>query len=92
MKMEYIEFEVILNNGEQCKVRYCNEWGASLFGKRTIHFEFLGCSLISHTGYRSEFLTVGEKEKIEPNEAAKQIIEELTGIKLSGSNSQLKLI
>lgn len=62
-----------------------------MFGKRTVHFEFLGCLPISHTKYRSEFRTVGEDEKIDPKEAAKQIIESLTGIKFSGENVQQKL-
>src|SRR5262245_39290594 len=40
-KTEYIEFHFFLGNGDTCKVRYCDQWGASLFGNRTIHFEFL---------------------------------------------------
>jgi hypothetical protein len=33
MKTEYVEFDLVLGNGEKCKVRYCDEWGVSLFGK-----------------------------------------------------------
>lgn len=73
------------------KSRYCDSWGASLFGNRTIHFEFLNCLTISETGYRSEFRVVGETEKIDPKEAAKEIIERLTGIKFNGTNVQQKL-
>jgi hypothetical protein len=86
--MKYIEFELVLGNGEKCNVKYCDEWGASLFGNRTIHFEFLDCLSISSTKYRSEFRVVGRNEKINPKEAAKQIIESLTGIKFSGENVQ----
>jgi hypothetical protein len=91
MKTEYIEFELILGNGEKCKVRYCDEWGASLFGNRTIHFEFLDCLSISSTKYRSEFRVIGKNEKIDPKESAKLIIEQLTGIRFSGINVQQKL-
>jgi hypothetical protein len=92
MKTEYIEFELVLGNGEKCHIRYCDSWGSAMFGKRTIHFEFRNCLSISHTRYRSEFRVVGEDEKIDPKEAAQQIIERLTGIKLNGENTQLKLI
>jgi hypothetical protein len=34
---------------------------------------------------------VGENEKINPKEVAKQIIESLTGIKFSGENVQQKI-
>jgi hypothetical protein len=89
---EYQEFELILGNGDVCKVRYCDQWGASLFGNRTIHFEFLDCLSVSPTGYRSEFRTVDAKEQIDPKAAAKEIIEHLTGIKFSGENVQQKLL
>ena len=92
MKEKYIEFELVLGNGEKCKVRYCDEWGCSLFGNRTIHLEFRDCLTISHTKYRSEFRTVGKDEKIDPKTAAKEIIEQLTGIKFSGENVQQKLL
>jgi hypothetical protein len=92
METKYIKFNLILGNGEKCQVRYCDEWGASLFGNRTIHFEFLNCFSISHTLYRSEFRVVGANEKINPKEAAKQIIETLTGIKFGGENIQQKLL
>jgi hypothetical protein len=91
MKTKYIEFELVLGNGEKYNVKYCDEWGASLFGNRTIHFEFLNCLSISSTKYRSEFRVVGKHEKINPKEGAKQIIESLTGIKFSGENIQQKL-
>ncbi len=91
MKEIYITFDLILGDGELCNVRYCDSWGASLFGNRTIHFEFLNCLTISETGYRSEFRVVGEAEKIDPKEAAKEIIESLTGIKFNGKNVQQKL-
>ena len=91
MEAKYIEFELVLGNGEKCNVKYCDEWGASLFGNRTIHFEFLDCLSISSTKYRSEFRVVGKNEKINPKDAAKQIIESLTGIKFSGENVQQKL-
>ena len=91
METKYIEFNLVLGNGERCKVRYCDKWGASLFGNRTVHFEFRDCYSISRTHYRSEFRIVGENEKINPKEAAKQIIEGLTGIKFSGENVQQKL-
>ena len=84
MKTDYKEFALVLGNGDICTVRYCDEWGATMFGTRTVHFEFLGCLTISQTKYRSEFRTVGEDEKVEPIEAAKQIIESLTGINLNG--------
>jgi hypothetical protein len=92
MKTDYIEFNLILGNGEKCKVRYCDQWGSPMFGNRTIHFEFHDCLSISHTKYRSEFRTIGEHEKVKPEEAAKEIIESLTGIKFSGENTQLNLI
>jgi hypothetical protein len=91
MKTKYIKFNLVLGNGEKCKVRYCDAWGASLFGNRTIHFEFLNCFSISPTKYKSEFRIVGVNEKINPKEAAKQIIESLTGIKFNGENVQQKL-
>jgi NADH:ubiquinone oxidoreductase subunit E len=92
MKEKYIEFELVLGNGEKCKIRYCDEWGCSLFGNRTVHFEFRDCLSISHTGYRSEFRVVEEDYKFDPKEAAKQIIEQMTGIKFSGKNVQQKLL
>ena len=92
IETKYIEFELVLGNGEKCKVRYCDSWGVSLFGNRTIHFEFLDCLSISSTKYKSEFRVVGEHEFIDPKEAAKQIIGHLTEIKLNGKSSQLKLI
>ncbi len=91
MKTAYIEFGLVLGNGEKCKVRYCDQWGSPMFGKRTIHFEFRDCLSISHTKYRSEFRIVGEHEKVEPEESAKEIIETLTGIKFNGENVQQKL-
>jgi hypothetical protein len=72
--------------------RYCDKWGASLFGNRTIHFEFLDCLSISHTKYRSEFRIIRKDEKVDPKEAAMQIIEKLTGIKFNGEKVQLKLL
>jgi hypothetical protein len=63
-----------------------------LFGNRTIHFEMRDSLTVSHTWYRSEFRTVGEKEKIVPEEAAKEIIESLTGIKFTGVSVQQKLL
>jgi hypothetical protein len=63
-----------------------------MFGNRIIHFEFLDCLSISHTKYRSEFRVVGEHERFDPIEAAKEIIESLTGIKFSGKNVQMKLL
>ena len=83
-------FNLGLGNGEKCKVRYCDQWGASMFGNRTIHFEFRDCLSISPTKYRSEFQVVGANEKINPKEATKQIIESLTGIKFSRENVQQK--
>ena len=91
MKEIYLTFDLILGNRESCKVRYCDSWGPPLFGKRTIHFEFRDCLAISETGYRSEFRVVGECEKIDPKEAAKEIIKSLTGIKFNGKNVQQKL-
>jgi hypothetical protein len=32
MKTKYIEFDLVLGNGEKCNVSYCDGWGASLFG------------------------------------------------------------
>jgi hypothetical protein len=92
MKTEYTEFNYILSNGETCRVRYCDQWGSPLFGKRTIHFEFRDCLAISPTKYRSEFRIVGEHESIDPQKAAEQIINELTGIKLNEQNTQQKLL
>jgi hypothetical protein len=92
MKTAYKEFTLILGNGDTCRVRYCDRWGASLWGRRTIHFEFLDCLTISQTKYRSEFRIVGEREKINPKKVAQEIIEHLTGIPFSGKNTQLKLI
>ena len=83
-------FNLGLGNGEKCKVRYCDQWGSSMFGNRTIHFEFRDCLSISPTKYRSEFRVVGANEKINPKEASKQLIEALTGIKFSGENVQQK--
>jgi hypothetical protein len=91
MKDEYIEFALVLGNGEKCSVRYCDKWGVALFGNRTIHFEFRGSLSISKTGYRSEFRVVGEKEKIDPEKGAKEIIERLTGIRFDGAGVQQKL-
>jgi hypothetical protein len=88
METTYIEFELVLGNEEKCQVRYCDEWGASLFGNRIIHFEFLDCLSISPAEYLSEFRVVGKNEKIDPKDAAKQVIESLTGIKFSGGNVQ----
>ena len=92
METEYKEFALVLGNGDSCTVRYCDEWGAMLFGTRTVHFEFLGSLTISPPKYRSEFRTVGEDVKIEPVEMAKQIIGSLTGIPFDGESAQLKLI
>ena len=92
MKTEYREFQLTLGNGETCRVRYCDQWGSPMFGNRTIHFEFHDCLSISHTKYRSEFRVVGEHDKINPEEAAKEIIESLTGIKFNGENVQMKLL
>lgn len=91
MNADYIEFQLILGNGEKCTVRYCDRWGASRFGRRTIHFEFLHCLSISQTKYRSEFRIVGEHTRIDPKKAAKAMIESLTGIKFNGENVQMKL-
>ena len=91
METKYIEFALVLGNGEKCNVKYCDAWGASLFGNRTIHFEFLDCLSISSTKYRSDFRVVGKNEKINPKDAARQIIEGLTGIKFNGENVQQKL-
>jgi hypothetical protein len=92
MKTEYIEFELVLGNGEKCKVSYCDEWGASFLGNRTIHFEFRDCLAISKTKYRSEFRTVGIDENVDPKKTAQEIIEKLTGIPFSGKNVQQKLL
>ena len=92
METKYIEFELVLGNGDTCNVRYCDEWGASLFGNRTIHFEFLDCLSISATKYRSGFRVVGAHEKIDSEGSAKLIIEQLIGIKFSGENIQQKLL
>jgi hypothetical protein len=92
MKTKYTEFSLILGNGDRCRVRYCDCWGVSLNGWRTIHFEFLDCISISETKYRSEFRIVGEHKRINPKEVAKEIIEQLTGIPFSGKNVQMKLI
>jgi len=89
---KYIEFKLVLGNGEKCTVRYCDEWGASLFGSRTIHFEFRDSFSISSTGYKSEFRVIDKDEKINPEEAAKLIIEHITGIKFTGENIQQKLL
>jgi hypothetical protein len=86
MKTEYKEFNLVLGNGDVCKVRYCDRWGTSMFGSRTIHFEFRDCLTISHTKYRSEFRIVGDNEKVDLKEAAKKILAELTGIALKGKN------
>lgn len=75
MKTEYIEFDLVLGNGEKCKVRYCDNRGVALFGNRTIHVEFLGCLSVSRTLYRSEFRVIGENEKVDPSTAAKEVIE-----------------
>jgi hypothetical protein len=91
MKTAYIEFQLILGNGDRCTVRYCDQWGASLFGNWTIHFEFRDSLTISQTKYRSEFRIVGEHERVDPSEAAKEIIENLTGIPFTGENVQMKL-
>jgi hypothetical protein len=92
MEFKYITFNLVLGNGEKCKVRYCDQWGSSIFGSRTIHFEFRDCLAISSTKYKSEFRIVGANEKINPKKAAKRIIERLTGITFSGENVQQKLI
>ena len=92
IETKYIEFNLVLGNGEKCKVRYCDEWGTPLFGSRTIHFIFLDCLSLSETKYLSQFRIIGESEKINPEEAAKLIIEQLTGIKFSGENIQQKLL
>ena len=47
MKTEYIEFNLILGNGDIVQSVYCDQWGSPMFGNRTIHFEFLGCLSIS---------------------------------------------
>jgi hypothetical protein len=91
MKTEYRKFELVLGNGEKCTVRYCDKWGAPMFGNRTIHFEFHDSLSVSPTKYRSEFRIVGEHEKIDPVETAKAIIEQLTGIMFKGVNIQQKL-
>jgi hypothetical protein len=91
METKYREFELVLGNGDKCKVRYCDEWGTPLFGSRTIHFIFLDCLSISETKYLSQFRMIGENEKIDPEESAKLIIEQLTGIKFIGENIQQKL-
>jgi len=81
MKTNYKDFYLTLGNGDTCKVRFCDQLGSPMFGNRVIHFEFRDCLSISHTKYRSEFRVVGEHERINPEEAAKEIIEGLTGIK-----------
>jgi hypothetical protein len=91
METKYIAFNLVLGNGEKCNVRYCDSFGSRKFGIRIIHFEFQNCLSISPTEYRSEFRIVDVNEKINPKEAAKQIIEGLTGIKFSGENVQQKL-
>lgn len=88
MKNEYIEFELTLGNGEKCKVRYCDKWSTPMFGTRTVHFEFLGSRTISHTLYRSHFTQVPEKQVVSPEEAAKEVIEAMTGIKFKGETQQ----
>jgi hypothetical protein len=92
MESKYITFNLVLGNGEKCKVRYCDQWGSSMFGNRTIHFEFRDCLSISSTKYRSEFRVVEINEKINPKKGAKQIIEAVTGITFSGENVQQKFI
>jgi hypothetical protein len=92
LEATYIEFELVLGNGDKCTVRYCDRWGVSLFGNRTIHFEFRDCVSISPTAYKSIFRVVGVNEKTNPQEAAKQIIEHITGIKFTGDNIQQKLL
>ena len=92
MEAKYIKFNLVLGNGEKCKVRYCDQWGFSMFGNRTIHFEFRDCLAVSSTKYKSEFRLVGENEQINPKEAAKQIIEHITGIPLTGDNIQQRLL
>jgi hypothetical protein len=63
-----------------------------MFGNRVIHFVFLDCLSVSPTKSRSEFRIVGEHDSINPEEAAKELIESLTGITFSGENVQMKLI
>jgi hypothetical protein len=92
MKTKYREFHLTLGNGETCRVRFCDQWGSPMFGKRIIHFEFRDCLSVSHTKFRSEVCIVGEHESFDPIEAAKEIIESLTGIKFSEENVQMKLI
>jgi hypothetical protein len=92
METKYIEFELVLGNGEKCKVSYCDRWGTPLFGSRTIHFIFRDCLSISETKYLSQFRMIGENERIDPEESAKLIIEQLTGIKFIGENIQQKLL
>jgi hypothetical protein len=91
LETDYREFELTLGNGDTCRVRYCDRWGKPMFGNRTVHFEFLDCLSVSETGYRSEFRIVPEREQVDPVEAAKQLIEALTGIPFSGENMQQKL-
>jgi hypothetical protein len=92
MKTEYIVFVLVLGNGEKCRIRYCDKWGASMFGNRTVQFEFLDCLSISNTKYKSEFRVVEENEKFDPEDTEKKIIEELTGIKVSGEKVQQRLL
>jgi hypothetical protein len=92
IEAKYTEFDLVLGNGDKCTVRYCDRWGVSLFGNRTIHFEFRDCLSISAIKYKSEFRIVGVNEKIDPQESAKQIIEQITSIPLTGDNIQQKLL
>jgi hypothetical protein len=87
----YQEFTLVLGNGETCRVRYCDRWSSPMYGSRTIHFEFLDCLSVSHIGYRSEFHTVRADATVDPQQAAKEIIESLTGIKFNEENVQQKL-
>ena len=74
-----VKFDTVMN-GEL----HCLGAGLSILN-------FRDCFSISHTKYRSEFGVIGEHEKIDPEESAKLIIEQLTGIKFSGENVQQKL-
>ncbi len=79
MANEYQEFTHTLKNGETVQVRFCNDWGWSSreLNYRAVHFEFRGCTLVSETGYKSEFRNVDYDYQFDPHEVAGQIIETL---------------
>lgn len=90
--MKYEEFYITLPTGEEAKVRYCDKW-TEMQDSRVVHFEFLDCTTISHTGYKSEFHYVEKNEKVNPQELAKKLIEKMTGLKFDSKESiQQKLL